>query len=167
MRIRTLFAVAVCLIGPAAHAAPPPVEAYGRLPAIGSAALSPDGKRVVLAVSYEYKLDEPDRELTALSVIDIDTGKVDRTLAPPSRNTLRGVGWADEKRPYYFISGTGRLRDVLPASMPIMFSGPRVEFWRTGVLSLDTGEMHLMLLTEGTMDEVQANPKVIEVYLGG
>ena len=84
----------VFLCAGAARAAPPPVEAYSRLPAIGSAALSPDGKRVVLSVSYEYKPDQPDRELTALSVIDIDAGKVERMLAPPAKNTLRGVGWA-------------------------------------------------------------------------
>jgi dipeptidyl aminopeptidase/acylaminoacyl peptidase len=150
-RLAAALLVCGCLRMQAAYAAPPPVEAYGRLPAIGSAALSPDGKRVVLAVSYEFKPEEPDRELTALSVIDIDAGKVERTLAPPPKNTLRGVGWADDKRPYYFISGTGRMRDALPASMPFMFSGPRVEFWRTGVLSLDTGEMRLLLLTEGTM----------------
>jgi dipeptidyl aminopeptidase/acylaminoacyl peptidase len=147
-----LAAVLLLLAGAfAAQAAPPPVEAYSRLPAIGSAALSPDGKRVVLSISYESKPDQPDRDLTALSVIDIDAGKVERTLAPPDKNTLRGVGWADDKRPYYYISGTGRARDAMPASMPIMFSGPRVEFFRTGVLSLDTGEMRLLLLTEGTM----------------
>jgi len=152
MRITSLLAFIVCgctLVGRAET--PPPVEAYGRLPAIGSAALSPDGKRVVISLSYEYKSSQPERDLTALSVIDIDGGKVERTLAPPPKNNLRGVGWADEKRPYYYISGTGRARDAMPAGMPIMSSGPRVEFFRTGVLSLDTGETQLLLLTEGTM----------------
>ena len=34
--------------------------------------------------------------------------------------------------------------------MPIMISGPRVEVFRTGVLSLDTGKMTLLLMDEGT-----------------
>jgi dipeptidyl aminopeptidase/acylaminoacyl peptidase len=152
MRARILAGVLACAsIAPALSAAPAPVEAYGRLPAIGSAALSPDGKRVVLAVNYEFNPSQPERELTALSVIDIDAGKVERTLAPPPKNTLRGVGWADDRRPYYYISGTGRARDAMPAGLPLLFSGPRVEFFRTGVLSLETGEMRLLLLTEGTM----------------
>ena len=36
----------------------------------------------------------------------------------------------------------------MPASVPIMVSGPRVEFFRTGVLSLDTGKMTLLLTNE-------------------
>src|SRR5262245_4653061 len=89
-------------------AAPPPAEAYGRLPAIGSVSLSPAGKRVILLVGYEYRSSDPERELTSLSIIDVDSGKVQATLAPPPRNTLRGVGWAEDKRPYYTISSTGR-----------------------------------------------------------
>jgi dienelactone hydrolase len=129
---------------------PPPAEAYGRLPAIGSASLSPDGKRLAVSVGYEFRASEPDRELTALSVIEIDTGKVEHTLAPPPKNTLRGVGWADDRRPYYYISSTMRTRDLLPVTATVMASGPRVEVVRTGVLSLDTGKMTLLLMEEGT-----------------
>ena len=76
MRIARLLAAAAAIVmtmamACAAEAAsPPPAEAYGRLPAISSVALSPDGKRVVIAVGYEYRSAEPDRELTSLSVID-------------------------------------------------------------------------------------------------
>jgi dipeptidyl aminopeptidase/acylaminoacyl peptidase len=151
VRISVLTTAFVCTWAHVAlGAAPPPAEAYGRLPAIGSVALSPDGKRVAVSVGYEYRSTEPDRELTAFSIIDIDTGKVEQTLAPPTKNTLRGVGWADERRPYYYISGTVRARDLMPASMPIMVAGERVEVVRTGVLSLDTGKMTLLLVTEGT-----------------
>ncbi len=150
MRSSILVTVLACVCVPALAADPPPAEAYGRLPAIGSVSLSPDGKRVALSVGYEYRAAEPDRELTAFSVIDIDNGKVEQTLAPPAKNTLRGVGWADERRPYYYISGTMRTRDLMPASMPIMTSGERVEVFRTGVYSLDSGKMTLMLMSEGT-----------------
>jgi len=150
MRARILVTAVACMcVGVAHGASPPPAEAYGRLPAIGSAALSPDGKRVAVEVGYEYRAAEPDRELTSLSVIEIDTGKVEQTLTPPPKNTLRGVGWADEKRPYYNISGTMHVRDLLPPAMPIMISGPRVEVVRTGVLSLDTGKMTLLMMDQG------------------
>ena len=79
MGARILVSAFACMCAHAAQAAsPPPVEAYGRLPAIGSAALSPDGKRLVVSVGYEYRSSEPDRELTSLSIIDIDTGKVEQ-----------------------------------------------------------------------------------------
>lgn len=151
MRAKIVITALACTGLQVAHgASPPSVEAYGRLPAIGSVALSPDGKRVALSVGYEYRSTEPDRELTSLSVIEIDTGKVERTLTPPPKNTLRGVGWADERRPYYFISSAMRWRDLLGPYAPPMFSGPRLEVARTGVLSLDTGETTLLLMREGT-----------------
>jgi dipeptidyl aminopeptidase/acylaminoacyl peptidase len=151
VRTRIIATAFFCLLSQAAPAAsPPPVEAYGRLPAINDAELSPDGKRVALSVGYEYRASEPDRELTSLSILDIDAGKVEHTMAPPLKNTLRGVGWADEKRPYYIISGTLRARDLMPPSMPITSSGPRVEVVRTGVFSLETGKMELMLMDEDT-----------------
>ncbi|MBC8027296.1 MAG: hypothetical protein H7Y89_14985, partial [Steroidobacteraceae bacterium] len=120
----TAAIVLTCGIASAQAATPPPAEAYGRLPAFGSVALSPDGKRVVVSIGYEYRASEPDRELTSLGVIDIDSGKVEATLAPPPQNNLRGVGWADEKRPYYFISSSGHARDAMPPGMPITIRGP-------------------------------------------
>jgi hypothetical protein len=108
--------------------------------------LSPDGKRVVISVGYEYRSSEPDRELTSLSVIELETGKVEQTLTPPPKNTLRGVGWADERRPYYHISGTMHPRDLYPSFAPTMITGPRLEVFRTGVLSLDTGKSTLLLI---------------------
>ena len=156
MRARNVATAFICLLTQITQAAsPPPVEAYGRLPAVNDAELSPDGKRVALSVGYEYRASEPDRELTALSVIDIDTGKVEHTMAPPLHNTLRGVGWADEKRPYYQISGTLRAKDLMPAGIPSSNAGPRIEVVRTGVFSLESGKMELMMMDEGTRGNSQ------------
>ena len=64
MRARILATAVACTCVHVAHgASPPPAEAYGRLPAIGSAALSPDGKRIAVEVGYEYRATEPDRAL--------------------------------------------------------------------------------------------------------
>ncbi|HEX6396901.1 MAG TPA: S9 family peptidase [Steroidobacteraceae bacterium] len=102
-----------------------------------------------MSVGYEYRASDPDRELTAISIIDLDGGKVERTLAPTEKNTLRGVGWADEKRAYYTISSTLRARNLMPAWVPMMALGPRIEVFRTGVLSVETGQMTLLLMDEG------------------
>jgi dienelactone hydrolase len=157
MRISQLLSAAIlcaCIRTAGAAAPPPPAEAYGRLPAMGAVALSPDGKRVVVSVGYEFRAAEPDRELTSLSIVDLDTGKVEKSLVPPPKNNLRGVGWADEKRPYYFISFTGHARDVLPPGFPITTLGPRVEFFRTGVLSLDSGASTLLMQDSGNRGNV-------------
>jgi len=130
-----LIGAIVWLLATQAVAAPPPAEAYGRLPAIGDAALSPDGKRVALYVSGEYKSTEP--ETTAVRILNIDAGAIEHTLAPPPAHKLRGVGWADEKRPYYFISTTVDAADTLPSSVPVLFRGGRLEYWRTSVFSLE------------------------------
>lgn len=146
MRITHLsILAAACMFATHASAEPPPVEAYGRLPAIGAAALSPDGKRVALSVGFEYDASDPERELTALRIVNIDAGQIEHTLAPPERNTLRGVGWADERRAIYFISAAARAADAFPSSVPIMIRGPRVEFWRTGVLSVENGATALLM----------------------
>ena len=74
--VTAVFALVCALCAQAA--APPPAQAYGRLPAIHDVALSPDGKRVVISVGYEFRAAEPDRELTSLSIINIDTGQVEK-----------------------------------------------------------------------------------------
>jgi dipeptidyl aminopeptidase/acylaminoacyl peptidase len=122
-------------------AAPPPVEAYGRLPAIGDASLSPDGKRLALAVGYEFQKSDPSRELAAFRVLNIDGGAFEHTMAPPENNTLRGVGWADERRPFYIVSRAVDVRDVAPKSWTMMFRGRRNEYFRMGVFSLDTKQV--------------------------
>ena len=78
-----IIAIVTIGVGHAAEAdAPPPPEAYGRLPAIGSATLSPDGKRIAMSIGYEFRSAEPDRELTAFRVLNIDTGKFEHRWRP-------------------------------------------------------------------------------------
>jgi dipeptidyl aminopeptidase/acylaminoacyl peptidase len=134
-----LAAAALCSMLTPALSAPPPAEAYGRLPAISSASLSPDGKRLAIEVGFEYRAAEPDSDLTAFRVLNIDTGKFEHTLAPPKNHALRGVGWADDQRTYFFISTAANAKDLFSSATPIMFRGPRIEVSRTTVLSLATG----------------------------
>jgi dipeptidyl aminopeptidase/acylaminoacyl peptidase len=136
--MKTMTSMLAILVTATALAAPPPPEAYGRLPALGDVALSPDGKHVVVMVGSEYRPSEPDRELSALRIIDLDTGKIEQTLAPPDKHTLRGVGWADDQRAYYTISASANQKDLYPSSWPMMFRGSKLVFFRTGVFSLQT-----------------------------
>src|SRR5689334_25224503 len=113
-RMRWLVATVVCGWN-VCVAQPPPVEAYGRLPAIGSAAISPDGKRVALTLGFEYQASKPDSDLSALRIINVDTGKIEHTLAPPKSNTMSDVGWADDSRPYYILRESANMAKLYSA----------------------------------------------------
>src|SRR6185503_14837727 len=66
----------------------------------------------------------------------------------PPRHKLRGVAWADDKRPFYFISTTIDAADTLPSSVPVMFRRGRMEYWRTSVFSLDTKAVTVLMDTK-------------------
>ena len=105
-------------------ATPPPAEAYGRLPAIGSAALSPDGKRVVVSVGYEYRATEPDRELTSLSVIDLDAGKVERDARAAAEEQRCAASAGRTRSGLTTTSAARGMRATWPPAWPVMVAGP-------------------------------------------
>jgi len=80
-----LFAFAAWL-GPAG-AAPPPLEAYGRLPAVEQATLSPSGDRFALIES-----DKDDRTVIVRQTVD---GRVVRALKF-GKGKIRGLTWAGD-----------------------------------------------------------------------
>jgi dipeptidyl aminopeptidase/acylaminoacyl peptidase len=140
-KLRILIAAIVGASASIAIAQPPPAEAYGRLPAIGSAALSPDGTRVAVALGFEFQSAKPDSELTALRIINVDTGKVEHTLARPPGNSMRNVGWADDRRPFYILSESTSLTKEYSKQELTRIRNQRTEYARTYVLSLDTGKV--------------------------
>jgi pimeloyl-ACP methyl ester carboxylesterase len=135
-----LLAILAATLALPTVAAPPPVEAYGRLPAIGDAALSPDGQRLAMTIGYEYQASEPDRDTNVFRILNIDTGKFEHTLAPPAGNKLRRAGWADDRRPFYVMSRASNVKDVAPSTWPT-FRGNQTEYFRMSVFSLDTGQI--------------------------
>jgi dipeptidyl aminopeptidase/acylaminoacyl peptidase len=138
VRTGILVFVFACVCAQVAYAeAPPSAEAYGRLPAIGSAALSPDGSRVAVSAGDG-----------SFSVINLETGKEEQRIAPSAETTLFAVGWADERRPYYNIRARVSETDLLPHGMFYEGLPSRVEVERTNVLSLDTGKIELLLKNE-------------------
>jgi acetyl esterase/lipase len=128
-----------------AGARPPPVEAYGRLPAIHSVAMSPDGKRVALAVSAQDRSGDVSRDLDVFRVVNLETGKVEHTVAPPAGTTLRDVGWADDGRPYYTASAALDVMKAIVTFDAPRPGGPLATFWRLYVYSLEIRESALLM----------------------
>lgn len=94
--IFTLIAVGQSFAQPA----PPPAEAYGRLPEIGGVAISPDGQHLVL------KLGEGDAGRVAIHSITNDAFPRMRALNAPPGGSIRGVEFADDRYALITISQT-------------------------------------------------------------
>jgi dipeptidyl aminopeptidase/acylaminoacyl peptidase len=97
MRLSAFVASAVCALAYAvsAHAAPPPA-AYGRLPAVADAALSPDGTKVAIL--------RTSGDTVTLNVLDTTEFKSLGSIAPPADTKLRAVSWANDK--YVLVTGS-------------------------------------------------------------
>jgi dipeptidyl aminopeptidase/acylaminoacyl peptidase len=97
-----------------------PIPAYGRLPSIEQAALSPDGSRIALITTvYEVRL---------LTVISLKDG----TLLAKARvgdAKLRGMQWADDQR---------LLMTTASSTMPFELEGERVEWDLLSVFDVKT-----------------------------
>ena len=99
---------------------PPPLSAFGKLPAIGKVAMSPDGKRVAF-VSQANGLQ--------LVEVDIETGA--RAYAPvQDANSIPVMMWASNDSVFYTASHTEK-------SM-----GMRYEIWAGYLLNIRTGKRY-------------------------
>ena len=121
-----------------AQQAPPPIEAFGRLPAAASAAISPDGTQVVFAAALEGPLD--------IAVIDLATRQMSYRRGLGAETQLRSVGWADDGRVSFVVSRTFT-RDQTPIIGELV-RDRRLNFYRSGVLDLASGNAAL-LIAEG------------------
>jgi dipeptidyl aminopeptidase/acylaminoacyl peptidase len=113
-------------------------EAYGRLPAVSDAAISPDGRRIVLAESNLAGL-------SWVSVINLDNPSERTTYGLPDRTQLRAVGWINDNYVSFVIDRTYRIEQIpLPGGM--RYSGPsrRVDIFRWGVINLATGDPRML-----------------------
>jgi len=134
-RVRNSCLVVLFMLASSAVAqtAPPPAEAFGRLPAIADAAISPDGSKVALALSTP--------EGAFIQVYDFDARTSAYRAGIPQGNQLRSVGWADDRRVSYLISATFQPHEVLPSNVRFRGSPRRVDYYRTGVVDLATQEI--------------------------
>lgn len=131
-KLAQLACAAALLAATAASAqtAPPPVEAYGRLPQIADAAISPNGERVIQAITAG--------DQSGVRIINVASGVTEHALSAPEGTKIRAVSWADDGRALYVTSQALRAADTL---RPGVWTGGRrvIEYWRTSVLSLATG----------------------------
>jgi dipeptidyl aminopeptidase/acylaminoacyl peptidase len=132
------LALLACLAGlgfaaPAIAQAPPPVEAFGRLPAIADVAISPDGRRIAVAASTASGDG-------VILIVTIDDPNAERPrYGVGERTTLRGVGWADDERVTYLISQTFQPGQVLPPGYYFRGRPHRIDYYRHGAINLRTG----------------------------
>ncbi len=83
----------------AGETGPPPLAAYGRLPAIGKVALSPSGKRAALVVTSDGVMAINDVDL---ATGDVATGRVEHANAVPV------MFWADGDSVFFVTSHTNQ-----------------------------------------------------------
>ena len=117
---RVVFAVLVLQFGASmARAEPPPLSAYGQLPAIEEVDLSPDGSNLAVVTTLSGK-----RQLVALNA----EGKV-ITSIPLADQKIRGIQWAGNDFLIVYMSTTNRL---YPGAI-------KQEFTAAAVLNLKSG----------------------------
>lgn len=125
----------------AAAQTPPPVEAFGRLPAVADAAISPDGRRVALAASQ-------DNGQNAIVIVNLDQISERTGYAVGEDMQLRGVGWADNERVSYLINQTFQPGQVLPPGMYFQGRPRRIDYFRWGTINTTTGRARILSTNE-------------------
>jgi dipeptidyl aminopeptidase/acylaminoacyl peptidase len=116
----------------AAQTAPTPVEAFGRLPTIADAAISPDGRRVALATN------QSDGQ-SAVLIVNLDQTSERTGYAAGEGVQLRGVTWADNERVAYLLSQTVHPGQVLPYGVRFNGRPRRIDYYRWVTVNLTTG----------------------------
>ncbi len=140
MRWSAAAVTALALFSANAVAQPAPVEAYGNLPAIADAAISPDGSKVALALF--------DSGRSGIVVHDLNQQRRVFQIGVGEDQQLRGVGWADDGRLTYVISRTFHPGQVLPVGYYYEGRPRRVDFERTGVIDLASERAELLTTDE-------------------
>jgi hypothetical protein len=144
MFVGKLIAAAVLIVGGAAHAAtPPPLSAYGRLPAVEDLELSPSGDRIAFIT-----VDGEQRQLVVQSL----DGK-ERYRLNAGQAKVRDLAWAGEGHLLITTSTTGRVERFLG----------RNEWFSTGAFNLKTKKyVRLLDNTPGVLNAVMGNPVVVQ-----
>lgn len=132
-----IAAFAAILVAWPALADPPPVEAYGMLPAAMDAALSPDGSKVALA-SF-------DNGRPRVRVIDVNRHALLFNGVLDGQSRLHSVNWLDDTHLSFQINWTWAPGLILPENVFFRGSPARVDYFRTGVVDITNG--HVQLLT--------------------
>jgi hypothetical protein len=120
---------------------PPPVEAFGRVPAIDSVALSPNGQRLAWVDSSG--------SATMIEIFDLEKGATVKRVNAPVDLKLRGLDWADDE--ILLVHGS------LTKAVTLEDSKARaVEWFRTVALDLQSGKASILLHQGDTRNNVTA-----------
>ncbi|MBL8271712.1 alpha/beta hydrolase family protein [Steroidobacter sp.] len=107
-RIQSLLpALLAALALNVANAAPPPVEAFARMPMIRNVALSPDGKRIL------YIAGKDDFDVLVTLPAEFDGPSQFVTRSDPGQWDLKWCGWANNERILCGVGGVERYNGVL------------------------------------------------------
>ncbi len=139
MRVLVL-SLATLAFAQTAAAQAPPVEAFGRLPSVSDAAISPDGSR--LALAYQPA------DQSFVRVIDLDRGEGIYSAAIGEQSTLHDVDWVDDQRVSFLLRRTFRPDQVLPTNVRYVGAPRRVDFYRHGVADVTTRRTQLLTTNE-------------------
>jgi dipeptidyl aminopeptidase/acylaminoacyl peptidase len=143
MRLMLLCGViaGVALSAPAAAQTPPPVEAFGNLPAVADAAISPDGRRLALATTQE-------NGQSAIMVVSLDQTTQRTGFGVGDGAQLRAVAWADNERVAYLLNQTFQPGQVLPMGMYFQGRPRRIDYFRWGTINTTTGHARSLSTNE-------------------
>lgn len=135
-----LLSIVMFACAQAAAAQAPPVEAYGRLPAVEDVAISPDGSMVALAHRPE--------DQALIRVVHLDRGEGVYTAEVSEQSSLHEVSWIDDQRVTFLLRRTFRPDQVLPGNVRFIGRPHRVDFYRYGVVDLSTRRLRMLTINE-------------------
>lgn len=128
-----LWLASACVIADAKP--PPPVEAFGRVPAIGAVALSPNGRWVAW-------LDNSGAA-AMIEVFDLEKSATVKRVNAPTGLKLRGLDWADDE----ILLFHGSISQSLTRDAKVSV----VEMFRTVAMDVQTGNARVLLLKGDTL----------------
>lgn len=133
MRLAALFLAFALTAAPSALAQNQiPVDAFGRLPAVADAGISPDGRRVALATTNA-------EGASIVLVVDLENTSSRQGYAVGEGQQLRGIAWVDNQRIAYEVTQTFHANSVLPDGFRWRGGSPgRVDYQRNGVINVAT-----------------------------
>ncbi|MGD2133743.1 MAG: S9 family peptidase [Maricaulaceae bacterium] len=137
--IAVRFASATLALGAAlaaslqAWAQPAPVEAYGGLPQVMDAAISPDGNLMILAMTLD--------DVSYFQIIDLNDGSQVRSAGMRDDDQLRGVGWAEDGVAALHYSRAFSPGQALPYYFRFYGSPDRVELSGVAVFDVEDGDI--------------------------
>ena len=130
--------VALSWLGVAA-ADPPLASAYGRLPTVIDAAISPDGGKIALAQMLDDAGTVRVRGVGGADILSLRVG---------DRQRLRSVSFADDSTLVYVVSETVAPAEVAPQGVRLIVPGQLIAYRRAVAVSLRDRQPRLMLGNE-------------------